>query len=53
MASAAWAESRARSGGEVRMEGAPAELATSPDFIESFLGGGRERGSDRGTGAPA
>lgn len=40
-------------GGEVRMEGAPAELATSPDFIESFLGGGRERGSDRGTGAPA
>jgi ABC-type branched-subunit amino acid transport system ATPase component len=40
-------------GGEVRMEGTPAELATSPDFIESFLGGGRERGSDRGTGAPA
>jgi ABC-type branched-subunit amino acid transport system ATPase component len=40
-------------GGEVRMEGSPVELATSPDFIESFLGGGRERGSDRGTGAPA
>ena len=30
-------------GGEVRMEGAPAELAASPDFIESFLGGGRDR----------
>ncbi|HTS98954.1 MAG TPA: ABC transporter ATP-binding protein [Streptosporangiaceae bacterium] len=32
-------------GGEVRMQGPPAELAASPDFIESFLGGGRERGS--------
>jgi ABC-type branched-subunit amino acid transport system ATPase component len=30
-------------GGEVRMEGAPAELAASPDFIESFLGGGSGR----------
>ncbi len=26
-------------GGEVRMEGTPAELSASPDFIESFLGG--------------
>ncbi len=31
-------------GGEVRMEGKPADLAASPDFIESFLGGGRDRG---------
>ena len=28
-------------GGEVRMAGTPAELAASPDFVESFLGGGR------------
>jgi len=26
-------------GGEVRMEGTPAELAASPSFVESFLGG--------------
>ena len=26
-------------GGEVRMEGTPAELAARPDFVESFLGG--------------
>jgi ABC-type branched-subunit amino acid transport system ATPase component len=26
-------------GGEVRMEGTPAVLAASPDFVESFLGG--------------
>jgi ABC-type branched-subunit amino acid transport system ATPase component len=26
-------------GGEVRMEGTPAELAASPAFVESFLGG--------------
>ena len=26
-------------GGEVRMEGTPAELSVSPDFVESFLGG--------------
>jgi ABC-type branched-subunit amino acid transport system ATPase component len=26
-------------GGEVRMEGAPAELAVSPAFVEAFLGG--------------
>ena len=30
-------------GGEVRMEGTPAELAASPDFVESFLGGGQRR----------
>ncbi len=30
-------------GGEVRMEGTPAELAANPDFIESFLGGARHR----------
>jgi ABC-type branched-subunit amino acid transport system ATPase component len=30
-------------GGEVRMEGTPAELAARPDFIESFLGGARDR----------
>ena len=26
-------------GGEVRMQGTPAELSVSPDFVESFLGG--------------
>jgi ABC-type branched-subunit amino acid transport system ATPase component len=26
-------------GGELRMEGTPAELSASPDFVESFLGG--------------
>jgi branched-chain amino acid transport system ATP-binding protein len=26
-------------GGEVKMEGTPAELSVSPDFVESFLGG--------------
>ena len=26
-------------GGEVRMQGTPAELSASPEFIESFLGG--------------
>lgn len=28
-------------GGTVRMEGTPAELRESPEFVESFLGGGR------------
>jgi ABC-type branched-subunit amino acid transport system ATPase component len=28
-------------GGEIRMAGTPAELSASPDFVESFLGGGR------------
>jgi len=28
-------------GGQVRLEGAPASLAASPDFVDSFLGGGR------------
>ena len=27
-------------GGQVRMTGTPAELAASPGFVESFLGGG-------------
>jgi ABC-type branched-subunit amino acid transport system ATPase component len=27
-------------GGEVRMSGTPAELSASPEFVESFLGGG-------------
>ena len=27
-------------GGEVQMEGTPAELSASPEFVESFLGGG-------------
>jgi ABC-type branched-subunit amino acid transport system ATPase component len=27
-------------GGRLRMEGSPGELATSPDFVASFLGGG-------------
>jgi branched-chain amino acid transport system ATP-binding protein len=26
-------------GGELRMEGSPAELSASPDFVDSFLGG--------------
>ena len=30
-------------GGELRMEGTPAELAGSPEFVDSFLGGGRRR----------
>jgi ABC-type branched-subunit amino acid transport system ATPase component len=30
-------------GGELRMEGTPAELAGSPEFVDSFLGGGRPR----------
>ena len=28
-------------GGELRMAGTPAELSASPEFVESFLGGGR------------
>ncbi|HEV7147918.1 MAG TPA: ABC transporter ATP-binding protein, partial [Pedococcus sp.] len=27
-------------GGRLRMEGSPTDLATSPDFVASFLGGG-------------
>ncbi|MGB6455339.1 MAG: ABC transporter ATP-binding protein [Streptosporangiaceae bacterium] len=30
-------------GGELRMEGTPAELAGSPEFVTSFLGGGQGR----------
>jgi len=33
-------------GGQLRMEGTPSELAASPDFVDSFLGGGQ--GSARG-----
>lgn len=32
-------------GGELRMEGTPAELSGSPEFVDSFLGGGRTRAS--------
>lgn len=32
-------------GGQVRMEGTPQDLATSPAFVESFLGGAAERTS--------
>jgi ABC-type branched-subunit amino acid transport system ATPase component len=35
-------------GGELRMEGTPAELATNPAFVESFLGGGRDRTAKSG-----
>ena len=35
-------------GGELRMEGTPAELATSPAFVESFFGGGRDRAAQSG-----
>ena len=35
-------------GGELRMEGTPAELATSPAFVESFLGGGRDPAAQSG-----
>ncbi len=30
-------------GGEVRMEGTPADLSASPEFVDSFLGGGHGR----------
>ena len=30
-------------GGELRMQGLPADLSANPDFIESFLGGARDR----------
>jgi ABC-type branched-subunit amino acid transport system ATPase component len=32
-------------GGQIRMEGSPADLAASPEFVESFLGGGRRAGA--------
>jgi ABC-type branched-subunit amino acid transport system ATPase component len=35
-------------GGEVRMEGTPAELSASPEFVESFLGGGARRSARSG-----
>jgi branched-chain amino acid transport system ATP-binding protein len=31
-------------GGQLRMEGTPAELTASPEFVDSFLGGGRSPG---------
>ncbi len=34
-------------GGQVQLEGTPAELSASPDFVESFLGGGRGRAGQR------
>ena len=37
-------------GGEVRMEGTPAELSASPEFVESFLGGGSRRPARSGEG---
>lgn len=37
-------------GGELRMEGTPAELSASPDFVESFLGGGHGRPVTSGEG---
>ena len=37
------------SGGEMRMQGTPAELSDSPDFVRSFLGG--RPGEDRPAGA--
>jgi len=30
-------------GGQLVMEGAPGELSSSPEFVESFLGGARRR----------
>jgi ABC-type branched-subunit amino acid transport system ATPase component len=30
-------------GGELRMTGTPAELSASPEFVDSFLGGGRSK----------
>jgi ABC-type branched-subunit amino acid transport system ATPase component len=38
------------SGGEVRVEGTPAELSASPEFVESFLGGGSRRPARSGEG---
>lgn len=38
--------------GQLRMEGSPADLAASPEFVESFLGGGREA-APRGTSREA
>jgi ABC-type branched-subunit amino acid transport system ATPase component len=35
-------------GGQLRMEGAPAELSASPEFVDSFLGGGAGRAPGNG-----
>jgi branched-chain amino acid transport system ATP-binding protein len=36
-------------GGRLQMEGTPAELSASPDFVRSFLGGGGRAISSGGT----
>jgi ABC-type branched-subunit amino acid transport system ATPase component len=33
-------------GGQLRMEGTPSELSASPEFVDSFLGGGRPHSQD-------
>jgi ABC-type branched-subunit amino acid transport system ATPase component len=35
-------------GGQLRMEGRPAELAASPEFVDSFLGGGQRHAGESG-----
>jgi ABC-type branched-subunit amino acid transport system ATPase component len=35
-------------GGELRMQGTPAELSGSPEFVDSFLGGGRNKTAQSG-----
>lgn len=35
-------------GGQTRMEGTPAELTARPDFVDAFLGGGRDRSVSSG-----
>ena len=35
-------------GGQLRMEGTPAELTARPDFVDAFLGGGRDRSVSSG-----
>jgi ABC-type branched-subunit amino acid transport system ATPase component len=35
-------------GGELRMQGTPAELSSSPEFVDSFLGGGRNKAVQTG-----
>jgi branched-chain amino acid transport system ATP-binding protein len=40
-------------GGELRMSGTPAELASSPAFVESFLGGSPGRIAASGEASPS
>jgi ABC-type lipopolysaccharide export system ATPase subunit len=35
-------------GGQLRMEGTPAELTARPDFVNAFLGGGRDHSVSSG-----